>query len=187
MSGAALPMQAEGVSAPIQLRMLPRSDPHRTRTAPSIDALLLLLSGFGYLLLLCGFVLVTGVNQVFALGAAVPSAAIGDRDLMALFGWVGMTISGVATIVVPGHFGVPVSPRILPRLHLFLANIGILGFFSLSLLFPTSVAGQAFLVLVALSFLFFALGVCGTIAPFARRGEYPTDPPQEIDPRAGSQ
>ncbi|MGI0054550.1 MAG: hypothetical protein ACREB9_01605 [Thermoplasmata archaeon] len=174
-----------GAPAP-SLRMLPRPDARGARPAPSLDALLLLLSGFGYLLLLCSFVLVTEVNQIFLLGIPFPSSASGDRDLMALFGWVGMTISGVATIVVPGHFGVPISPRLLPRVHLYFANIGVLGFFCLSLLVPGSALGSAFLVLVSLSFLSFALGVFGTIAPFARLRGALSEPASAPDRRAAS-
>ncbi|MGI0052800.1 MAG: hypothetical protein ACRECR_00880 [Thermoplasmata archaeon] len=151
-----------------RLRVLPGPDARGARPPPSRDALLLLLSGLGYLVLLCAFVLLTELNQIFLLGIPFPSAASGDRDLMALFGWVGMTISGVATIVVPGHLGVPISPRVLPRAHLYFANIGILGFFWLSLIFPGSTIGSALLLVASLSFLAFALGVLSTIAPFAR-------------------
>jgi hypothetical protein len=138
------------------------------RATPSVDGLRLIVSGMGYLLVVCFVVIVSSVVSILGGGSSVPSAFFDDRDLIALFGWVGMMITGVSVIIIPNHLGVRLKPRYLPRLHFVLANVGLVGFFGASLLRPGSTAPEAFLGLVAASFLFFGLGVLGTVAPFVR-------------------
>jgi hypothetical protein len=136
------------------------------RAAPSPDGLRLIASGMGYLLVVCVVVLVTSALSMLPGEASVPSRLSDDRDLIALFGWVGMMITGVSVIIIPNHLGVRLRPLYLPRLHLFLANLGLIGFFSTSLLVPGTAASEVFLGLVAASFLLFGLGVLMTVAPF---------------------
>lgn len=66
----------------------------------------------------------------------MPSRLFDARDLVALFGWVGMMIAGVSAIIIPNHLGVRLRPLHLPRLHLVLANVGLAGFFGTDLLAP---------------------------------------------------
>jgi hypothetical protein len=136
------------------------------RAAPSLDALGLIVSSIGYLLVVCFVVLVTSVVAIAGGVSSVPSAFFDDRDLIALFGWVGMMISGVSVIIIPNHLGVRLRPLYLPRVHLVLSNVGLVGFFGTSLLVPGSAAPEAFLGLVSISFLFFGLGVLATVVPF---------------------
>jgi hypothetical protein len=151
----------------VTLNLLSPSDasPAR-RTVPSSDGLRLIASGMAYLLLVCLVVIVTSALSILQGEASVPSRLFDDRDLVALFGWVGMMITGVSVIIIPNHLGVRLRPLYLPRLHLVLANVGLAGFFGTDLLAPVSAAPQVFLGLVAASFLFFGLGVLMTLAPF---------------------
>lgn len=155
-----------------------RSPPRPTgdRRAPSTTALLFLGSALAYLLALSAFVAVTSLLQAAGMGVTIPSSFYDSRDLMALFGWVGMTISGVSIIIVPNHVGVPVRPRLVPRIHLVLANIGIAGFFASSLVLPSSPVGPVLLAVAAASFLAFGIAVLGTVVPFLRTS--PTLGPQ---------
>jgi len=146
----------------LTVKRTPRAQPG----TPSLDGLLLIISGMGYLLVVCLVVIVTNVVSILGGGSSVPSAFFDDRDLIALFGWVGMMITGVSVIIIPNHLGVRLRPLNLPRLHFVLANVGLVGFFGTSLFVPGSAAPEAFLGLVAASFLFFGLGVLGTVAPF---------------------
>ena len=136
------------------------------RGAPSTDGLWLIASGMGYLLVVCLVVIVTSALSFLEGAASVPSRVFDDRDLVALFGWVGMMITGVSVIIVPNHLGVRPRPRYLPRLHLLLANVGLIGFLVASLLVPGSPAREAFLGLVGVSFFLFGLGVLATVVPF---------------------
>ncbi len=146
-------------------RMLP-SLPMAGRKAPSREALWMLLNGSAYLLLLCASMVVAVVLQL-VWGRSFPDSFVDDRDLVALFGWVGLTISGVSTIVLPNHVGVGLWPRYVPRLHLAMTNVGILGFFGSSLLLPGSNLALAFLLLALISFLIFGTLVVRTVLPFA--------------------
>lgn len=136
------------------------------RAAPSQDGLRLIASGMAYLLLVCLVVVVSSAASILQGQASVPTRLFDDRDLVALFGWVGMMITGVSVIIVPNHLGVRLKPLYLPRLHLVLANVGLAGFFSTDLLAPGSPAPHVFLALVAASFLVFGVGVLVTVAPF---------------------
>jgi hypothetical protein len=136
------------------------------RATPSLDGLRLIVSGMGYLLVVCLVVIATSVLSILGAAATVPSRVSDDRDLIALFGWVGMMITGVSVIIIPNHLGVRLRPVYLPRLHFAGANVGLVGFFGTSLLAPGSVAPDAFLGVVAASFLFFGIGVLVTVAPF---------------------
>jgi hypothetical protein len=136
------------------------------RVTPSWDGLTLIASGTGYLLVVCLIVIVTSAVSTFGGQASVPSRLLDDRDLIGLFGWVGMMITGVSVIIIPNHLGVRLRPLYLPRLHFLLANVGLIGFLGAALLAPGTVASELFLVLVAVSFLLFGIGVLVTVAPF---------------------
>ncbi len=136
------------------------------RAVPSWDGLTLIASGTGYLLVVGIMVIVTSIVSSLGGAASVPSRVYDDRDLIGLFGWVGMMISGVSVIIVPNHLGVWLRPRYLPRLHFLLANVGLIGFLTTALLAPGTVAPDLFLGLVAFSFLLFGIGVLVTVAPF---------------------
>lgn len=151
----------------MRLNVLPAAENGPVRRAtPSLDGLRLIVSGMGYLLVVCLVVIVTSVLSILGAAPTVPSRVFDDRDLIALFGWAGMMITGVSVIIIPNHLGVRLRPLYLPRLHFVLANIGLVGFFGTSLLAPGSMAPDAFLGVVATSFLFFGLGVLVTVAPF---------------------
>jgi hypothetical protein len=137
---------------------------------PLRDAVLFLASGISYLLLVGLFVVVSNAFQALGAGAVVPSSLFDARDLVALFGWVGLTICGVSTIVIPSHFGRPIRPRGLPRAHFVLANVGLVGFFSGSVLAPSTALAAAFLVLTGLSYVVFAVGLARTVFPFVLEG-----------------
>jgi hypothetical protein len=151
----------------LNVLLSPGAPPTR-RLAPSSDGLRLIASGMAYLLVVCSVVIVTSAFSILGESAFVPNRVFDDRDLIALFGWVGMMIAGVSVIIVPNHLGVCLRPLYLPRLHFFLANIGLMGFFGTSLLVPGTPASEVFLGLVAVSFLLFGLGVLVTVALFAR-------------------
>jgi hypothetical protein len=140
--------------------------PPPRRVAPSSDGLRLIASGMGYLLVVCLVVIGTSLMSILQGAASVPSRLFDDRDLIALFGWVGMMITGVTVIIVPNHLGVRLRPLYLPNLHFGLANVGLVGFFCTSLLSTSSLAPDVFLALVAASFLVFGLGVLATVSPF---------------------
>lgn len=151
----------------MRLDLLPSAvAPPIHRAAPSSDGLRLIASGMVYLLVVCFVVLVTSAQSVLGGAASVPSRLFDDRDLVALFGWVGMMITGVSVIIIPNHLGVRLRPLYLPRLHFVLANVGLAGFFGADLLAPGSAAPEVFLGLVAASFLIFGLGALATVAPF---------------------
>jgi len=151
------------------LNVLPGTvSPPARRGVPSSDGLRLIVSGMVYLLVVCAVVIVTSAFSILGEGTFVPNRVFDDRDLIALFGWVGMMITGVSVIIIPNHLGVRLRPLYLPRLHFILANIGLIGFFGTSLLVQGTSASEVFLGLVAVSFLLFGLGVLGTVAPFAR-------------------
>jgi hypothetical protein len=133
---------------------------------PLRDAVLFLASGIAYLLLVSVFVVVSNGFQATGLGPTVPAGLFDARDLVALFGWVGMTICGVSTIVIPSHFGTPIRPPILPKAHFVAANVGLVGFFALSVVAPSTGLASAFLVLTGLSYLVFAMGLARTVFPF---------------------
>ncbi len=142
-----------------------------TPGVPSKDGLRLILAGTTYLLVICGlqFVIATG-----SLGGGIPplpANATDVRDVVALFGWVGLMISGVSVIIIPNHLRVLLRPRLLPRLHLVLANVGLVGYLAISLAVPEGEVAYAFLALISGSFLVFGAGVLGTIVPFAGRSD----------------
>lgn len=138
----------------------------------SRDGLLLIVSGVGYLLLLTSFLLVTGLAGLLGYGA-LPDRLVDDRDLIALFGWVGLMISGVSVIIVPNHLGVPLRPAFLPKLHAGASHVGLLGFFATALAGAPAAWSTGFLLIVVASFLVFGLGTLATAAPFLRRRRDP--------------
>ena len=152
---------------PPRPRFAPSGSSPSAPRAPSPDGLRLIVSGLGYLALLAAYLLVTGIAGALG-GLSVPDRLVDDRDLVALFGWVGLTISGVSTIIVPNHVGRQLRPRVLPRVHLVLSNVGLLGFFVAVLAGVPAVIATAFLLLVVASFLAFALGAIATLVPFLR-------------------
>ncbi len=137
----------------------PRAAEPALAVGPSRDARGLLLSAISYLLLLVVFLLASGILMVLRGSGAVPDRLVDVRDLVALLGWVGFTISGVSVIVVPSHFRTPIRPRLLPRLHMVLANTGLVGYFVVSLIAHGSAVSDFFLVVVAVSYGAFALGI----------------------------
>lgn len=145
---------------------------------PSQDGLRLILAGVGYLLLICALQLVLTVSNLAGGARLLPANALEVRDVVALFGWVGFMISGVSVIIVPNHLRVRIRPAYLPKVHLGLANVGLVGFFLTSLFLPASVPSEGFLAIVSASFLAFGLGVLGTVLPFLRFGRpRPVEPP----------
>lgn len=135
---------------------------------PSKDGLRLILTGTGYLLTICVLQLVVALRALGLGTEGLPGGLMDTRDFVALYGWVGLMISGVSVIIVPNHLRVRLRPSYLPRLHFALANTGLIGFLAASLLVSDSVVPFAFLALVSASFLAFGLGVLATVLPFAR-------------------
>ncbi len=151
------------------LRMVPtRPAEPAGAPGPSPEARALLLSASAYLLLLVVFLVASGSATLLRGSGAVPDRLVDVRDLVALLGWVGLTISGVSVIVVPSHFRNPIRPRVLPRLHLVLANTGTVGFFVTSLLAPSSGLSAVFVLVLAVSYGAFALGVVRALLPGSR-------------------
>jgi hypothetical protein len=135
---------------------------------PSQDGLRLILAGVAYLLAICALQLIVVAGRAGLGPSVLPSDVMDVRDVVALFGWVGLMISGVSVIIVPNHLRVQVRPSYLPRLHLIAANVGLVGVFASSLTLSTSAVSDGFLALVSVSFLAFGAGVLGTILPFLR-------------------
>ncbi len=138
-----------------------------TGPGPSRDGLQLILAGTAYLLAICVLQLVMLVDTTAGL-AILPKSVTGVRDVVALFGWVGLMISGVGVIIVPNHLKVRLRPTSLPRVHLLFANVGLLGYLVLSISATTGVLPLAFLAVTSASFLAFGAGFLRTILPFAR-------------------
>ncbi len=138
----------------------------RTAPAPSRDALRLILAGVGYLLAIAGLQLAVTVRGLWLGTDALTGHLMDVRDVVALFGWVGLMISGVSVIIVPNHLKVPLRPSFLPQLHLVLANVGLVSFFAATLLAPASALQDACLAVVSLSYLLFGGGVVATVLPF---------------------
>ena len=145
----------------------PRSFPNAA--VPSRDGLRLIFAGTAYLVAIC-FLQLAVFTDVFLGGAAfLPPNVLDVRDVVALFGWVGLMISGVGVIIVPNHLKVRVRPAYLPRVHLVLANVGLVGFLGTSIAVPPSAIPGVFLALMSVSFLVFGAGILGTVYPFVRR------------------
>ena len=136
---------------------------------PSQDGLRLILAGMAYLVAICALQLVATVGSVASGPNILPRNAMDVRDVVALFGWVGLMICGVSVIIVPNHLKTRVRPAYLPRLHLGVANFGLVGYFASSLLLPGSTVSDAFLTVVSGSFLLFGVGVLSTVLPFLHR------------------
>lgn len=151
------------------------SPPHgRGAGVPSQEGLRLILAGVAYLLLICLLQMVVLLSSLSPRPPSLPSNVSDVRDVVALFGWVGFMISGVSVIIVPNHLSVRVRPRCLPTLHLLLANVGLIGFFAVSMAEPGSRLAVAFLGIVSLSFFVFGAGLFRTVLPFlGRRGHLP--------------
>ncbi len=142
--------------------------PQGTPAGPSRDALRLIVSGTAYLLAVAGLQLSVTLGGLFRGTDALTGHLMDVRDVVALFGWVGLMISGVAVIIVPNHLKVPLRPAFLPQMHLVLANAGLVSFFVTTLVRPASSVQDACLALVSLSYLLFGLGIVATIVPFLR-------------------
>ncbi len=155
----------DGSGPPIPI--LPRRTAAPRESGPNVDAVRLLLNGAAYLVLLCLLLLVGTVLELGAGQGFVEYGFVDNRDLVALFGWVGLTISGVSTIVVPGHVGVGLGFRWQPRLHMLLTNAGLVGFLVLSIVWPGSPISLVFLALAVFSFLLFGCSVLFALAPFS--------------------
>ncbi len=153
--------------------------PSGPRLAPSRDALRLMLSGLAYLLAICLLQIAVMVEALRSGSDSLTGHLMDVRDVIALFGWVGLTISGVSVIIVPSHLGTSLRPSSLPRLHLVLANIGLVDFFLTTLIQPGSNLQDVALAVVSFSYLIFGAGVFATAAPFLRR----RNPPGTASPR----
>lgn len=134
---------------------------------PSRDGLRLLVAGMAYLLLICALQLGLAVDSVVT-GGMIPSGAMEVRDVVALFGWVGFMICGVSVILVPNHLRVPLRPAAVPRVHLVVANVGLLGYLGSGIAGLGSGIPELFLAIVSASFLAFGLAAAATILPFLR-------------------
>lgn len=158
--------------------------------APSRDGLSLVVAGMGYLLAVCLLQGVVVLGRLLGRPSALPPDVFDLRDVIALFGWVGLMISGVSVIIVPNHLKVRLRPRSIPRVHLVLANVGLVGLFASSLAAPATAFANGFLLLVSLSYFVFGASVFATVLPFLRsrtrgaaagrqspRAAPPTDPP----------
>lgn len=157
-----------------------RSGSVRTVGIPSQDGLRLILAGVVYLLAICLLQAVALLGSLMPGTLALAPNLMDNRDVVALFGWVGFMISGVSVIIIPNHLRVRLRPRHLPTLHLLVANIGLIGFFTGSIVFPNDWLAGAGLGAVSLSFFVFGLGVIRTIVPFLDRRrelELPTNLP----------
>jgi hypothetical protein len=143
-------------------------------SAPSQDGLRLILAGMAYLVAICVLQLVSNVGSITSGPDVLPRNAMDVRDVVALFGWVGLMICGVSVIIVPNHLKTLVRPACLPRLHLAVANVGLVGYFASSLVLPGNTLSDVFLMLVSASFLLFGVGVLSTVLPFLRRTETQT-------------
>ena len=153
---------------------------------PSQDGLRLILAGVVYLLAICLVQAVAVLGALVPRSVALPSDVTGIRDVVALFGWVGLMISGVSVIIVPNHLRVRVRPSYLPTLHLLLANVGLAGFFAASWVVPGGRLADAFLGIISVSFFAFGVGVLRTVVPFlGRRGALPRAGAAAL-PQAGS-
>ena len=159
------------------------------RAAPSQDGLRLIVSGMVYLLAICVLQVTAFLSSAGQLGLSLPSNALEVRDVVALFGWVGLMISGVSVIIVPNHLRVRIRPVLLPRAHLVTVDGCLAGFLGTALLWPSSWVSGLFLAGLSLSFLAFGLGVLATVAPFVLRGRRSAAPPSMTrqDIPAGSQ
>ncbi len=135
------------------------------RRAPNVEAVRLLLNAAAYLVLLCLLLLVGAALQLGAHQSFVEFGLVDNRDLVALFGWVGLTISGVSSIVVPSHVGQPVGRPYYPRLHLLLTNIGLVGYLGTTVAFPDSDVPLVFLSIAAVAFLLFGLALISALIP----------------------
>ncbi|HEV2167006.1 MAG TPA: hypothetical protein VGS23_08575 [Thermoplasmata archaeon] len=133
---------------------------------PSRDGLRLILAGTGYLLVICVLQLIVAFESIGGWAGRLPGGLMDTRDFVALYGWVGLMITGVSVIIVPNHLKVRLRPAYLPKLHLAVANVGLVGFLSVSLLAPESTAYFAFLAVVSGSYVAFGLGVLATVIPF---------------------
>lgn len=136
---------------------------------PSRDGVRLILAGTAYLVAICIVQLVVFTDASLGGASYLPANVLDVRDVVALFGWVGLMISGVGVIIVPNHLKVRVRPAYLPRVHLVLANVGLVGFLGTSIAVPPSAIPGVFLALMSVSFLVFGAGILGTVYPFVRR------------------
>ena len=136
---------------------------------PSKDGLRLILAGTAYLIAICGLQLIVFVDAAAGGPVFLPANVMEIRDVVALFGWVGLMISGVSVIIVPNHLKVRLRPSYLPRFHLGLANVGLVGYLASSITASDGGIPEILLALTSASFLMFAVGVLVTVYPFARR------------------
>ncbi len=155
------------------------------RTVPSRDGLWLILSGTVYLVVICALQLTVAIDALAHGPRFLPENAMDVRDVVALFGWVGFMITGVSVIIIPNHLRVRVKPAYLPRLHLLLANFGLVGFFVSALAYPTSISSYVFLLVVSASFTVFGAGVIRTVYPFLLPRRAVNDP--TTTPHAGGE
>jgi hypothetical protein len=142
---------------------------------PSRDGLRLIVSGMAYLVAIAALQLLIVARTVGGIPIPVPPNAFDVRDVVALFGWVGLMISGVGVIILPNHLRVRLRPAALPKIHFYLANLGLVGYFGAALSDPSGIASFAFLTVVSASFLTFGAGFMATVVPFLQYGR--TDRP----------
>lgn len=135
---------------------------------PSQDGLRLILAGTAYLVVICLLQLSVVAGSASGHVGLLPRDVVEVRDVVALFGWVGLMITGVSVIIVPNHLRVHLRPAYLPRVHLVGSNVG-LGVYLLAAMASLGPAvADAGLLVTSASFLGFGLGVIATVLPFAR-------------------
>ena len=142
--------------------------PSPATAVPSKDGLRLVLAGTAYLIAICLLQLAVMIGARAGGASSLPGNVMEVRDVVALFGWVGLMITGVSVIIIPNHLKVRLRPKLLPRLHLALANAGLVGYLGSSLIAPGSTTADLFLAVTSASFLAFGAGVLRTILPFVR-------------------
>lgn len=128
----------------------------------------MLVNAAAYLVLVCTFILLGAFFQFLIGQSSLAFGFVDDRDLVALFGWVGLTISGVSTIVIPNHVGKRLGPPAFARIHLLLTNVGLLGFLASPLMQASEQVAELFLTVAVASFLLFGLLLVSVLWPFAR-------------------
>ena len=122
-----------------------------------IDALLFLLSGTVYLVLVGVLVVVANLQQMVGSSAPLPSDLGTIRDLLAVLGWLGLWGVGLLLHFLPSQIGLPYRPLRIARLHLVLVQIGLVEFAVAALGWGLGPAAEVGLLLAGLSYLLFAL------------------------------
>ena len=122
-----------------------------------LDGLAFLVSGVAYLMLGMLLIVAGRTEMIVAPDRTLPAYFEALRDLTLTAGWLGFTASGLLLFLLPAYFGIPYRPVFIARLHLLLANAGLLGFAVASLGAASQAWASGFLLLLAASYLIFAV------------------------------